>query len=174
MVGNDIHPWELIGTRLFQRQPDGSKPFCLEVHYAGSYAHAVAEATKLQLLLNAQLRGAGLILTQRLEDEARYSAGHDDGYGHNQLIKAANAYLEVAEFQVFDEEHGPSDLDYDRTRAQGLRLWPWGPHEFTPGPDPVRVLAKAGAVIAAAIDRILRFRARKSSTTIPFTDGTLS
>ena len=37
-------------------------------------------------------------------------------------------------------------------------FWPWTVKDFKPAPEPVRNLVKAGALIAAEIDRILRER----------------
>lgn len=63
---------------------------------------------------------------------------HDDTHTEYELVSAAVAYAaEVA------------GLDYPS------QFWPWDYESWRPGSD-VRMLVKAGALIAAEIDRLLR------------------
>lgn len=69
-----------------------------------------------------------------------YSHDHDDQHGNFEMTKSAVAYA----------LHASGRLDADR-------YWPFGSCEWKPSAaDPIRDLAKAGALIAAEIDRLQR------------------
>lgn len=72
---------------------------------------------------------------RQISDEG-YSAGADDIWVGGELVDAAEAYI--------------TD---DKDRA--LFLWPWSRQFFKPG-NRVGNLVKAGALIAAEIDRLIR------------------
>jgi hypothetical protein len=91
--------------------------------------------------------GAGLIAAERrrqVEAEG-WTPDHDDTHTEGELTAAACCY-------VF----------YEGGRLMGLkrgavpRAWPWEPAWWKPSNDPTRNLVKAGALIAAEIDRRLR------------------
>ena len=97
------------------------------------------------------LTGAQLIAKERVRQvkEEGWSAEHDDEHEKGELVKAAASYLlrrcdsslRIDEgYQVFDL----ADI-----------LWPWDFDYFKPT-DPIKDLIKAGALIAAEIDRLLR------------------
>jgi hypothetical protein len=168
MVDPTQNHWYLDGTRLYTLVPqdvlsntdDGQyvKGFLVDVSCFGETQQATRTLAKqLQLLLNAQNSGAGLILAQRLRDQIQYDAAHDDQHNHVDLMVASQAYLEVADYHVFGEEC-EVPVDYERSRRKGLRYWPWEVEGFKPTADPVRALMKAGSLLAAAIDRLLRRR----------------
>jgi hypothetical protein len=48
------------------------------------------------------------------------------------------------------------ELPSEAFTAGAGRLWPWDPSWWKPSPDPIRNLVKAGALIAAEIDRLQR------------------
>lgn len=74
---------------------------------------------------------------------------HDDGHKSAELTNAATAYAEVAAMQMYVDAETPSlDAVPD--------CWPWKIEYWKPADDPVRNLEKAGALIAAEIDRLLR------------------
>ncbi len=89
--------------------------------------------------------GAQLIAEERWKQEALkgFSAAHDDAHTDNELINAAYCYMHangcLADWLI------PAP-DY----------WPWEKDAWRPSEDPVRNLVKAGALIAAEIDRIHR------------------
>ena len=83
---------------------------------------------------------------RQIEKEG-WSAGHDDGHGDGALRNAAEAYLKHLRTRW-------ADWVWDRVRPPGM--WPWGKKDFKPTEDPIRQLVKAGALIAAEIDRLLR------------------
>lgn len=93
--------------------------------------------------------GAVLIASERqrqIEKEG-WSAAHDDGHSNQEMILAAIAYASV-------------DLarkGFLRDRL-GLSVWPWETSWWKPNRDHIRNLVKAGALIAAEIDRLERQR----------------
>lgn len=78
---------------------------------------------------------------RKIEDEG-FGPEHDSGNLHGEMIRAAICYAMNAD---------PWDYDYPATED----LWPWTPEWWKPG-DPIRHLEKAGALLAAEIDRLLR------------------
>jgi hypothetical protein len=84
--------------------------------------------------------GAALIVAerQRQTTDEGYTAGHDAGHDPDDMIRAAIAY-------ALNDLAAPEHV---------LSWWPWGDASFKGGPTRVRDLAKAGALIAAAIDRL--------------------
>lgn len=98
----------------------------------------------------------------------RYDAEHDDAHGHEELVAAAIAY-------AIDAVGRASET---RTTC-GMELsvdfvawfWPWERSAFKPTIDDVeRQLAKAGALLAAAIDAIVR-RNNQSRPMAPEVEG---
>ncbi len=90
-----------------------------------------------------KLTGAELIAQERERQVAEegFTEEHDSDAYHKdgQLALAAMCYL--------------IDL---RGSDLGKKLWPWGLQWWKPTLDPVRQLTKAGALIAAEIDRLQR------------------
>lgn len=81
---------------------------------------------------------------QRQIDAEGWTAEHDDGHADAQMALAASGYL-VAYRLGGEWKNPPID-------------WPteWGKKWWKPSPDPIRNLVKAGALIAAEIDRLQR------------------
>ena len=79
---------------------------------------------------------------------------HDDKHGAGELAFAAKAYAEHAGFQsaIEGSEYGKVKTNYIPD------MWPWDPKWWKPINDRVRNLAKAGALIAAEIDRLQRLK----------------
>lgn len=91
---------------------------------------------------------------QRQIEVEGYSAQHDSQHKATELIYAALAYTEAARVGVANSE---SNLDYSPElvmmyKADMGRNYPFG-WDFKPSTD-IRDLTKAGALIAAAIDRL--------------------
>ena len=101
---------------------------------------------------NKTVKGTEIIAAERARQvEAEgWTAEHDDTYTNGELAKAAFAYL--VRF-----EHGK-----DRTNTPP-KTWPWASGWWRPS-TPIRNLAKAGALVAAEIDR--RLRAGEESGTV--------
>lgn len=76
-----------------------------------------------------------------------WTAEHDDGHTKCELNEAARAYARAAEVQIRSGVH-PDHSGF----------WPWDAAWWKPSPDPIRNLVKAGALIAAEIDRLQRIK----------------
>lgn len=87
--------------------------------------------------------GAELIATERERQvsEEGWTPEHDDAHDCDELRQAARCYLVEA-------HEGASSPMPSR--------WPWQARFWKPSDDPVHNLAKAGALIAAEIDRLNR------------------
>lgn len=94
--------------------------------------------------------GADLITDERLRQiyEEGWTAENDAGYVNLELVKAAKCYLEPHDSRFLSE--------VKNSRGEKVPFgWPWHPHWWKPSPDTrLRELMKAGALIAAEIDRI--------------------
>lgn len=92
-----------------------------------------------------RLDGCDLIANERerqVEQEG-WTPEHDDEHDGSDLVRAATAYAYA------------SFIDY-RPYNSVPRAWPWAAEWWKPSPDPIRNLVKAGALIAAEIDRLQR------------------
>jgi hypothetical protein len=95
------------------------------------------------------LTGAWQIVAERSRHEALgWSPEHDDEYRGGELVMAAVCYALT------------HDVD-----APVPGAWPFKPAEWHPSADHVENLRKAGALLAAEIDRIMR--ARDSVAVLP-------
>lgn len=94
-----------------------------------------------------QMSGAELITAERQRqiDVEGYTAEHDHGhFVGTPLLAAARGYLAV-----------PGTVDRPIDPAVSPAGWPWAGRYWKPSPnDRVRELVKAGALIAAEIDRL--------------------
>ena len=81
-----------------------------------------------------------------------WTAEHDDGHSFGELSAAAICYAAHAnKTPVMNPVLGIHTVP---------TLWPWRAEEWKPGRDPLRELAKAGALLAAEIDRLQRQQKR--------------
>jgi hypothetical protein len=97
--------------------------------------------------------GIELIAEERkrqIEKEG-YSALHDSNHKPSESIRAAEAYIEAATINA-DGREDKVLLEYYKAE-KGQNCWPWGMVTFKPT-TAKRDLVKAGALIAAAIDRL--------------------
>jgi hypothetical protein len=95
--------------------------------------------------------GAGRITDERLRQikVEGWTPDHDDQHGLCELNRAARSYLRAAELIV----------DGNSLNCIGVKHpteWPWAREWWKPTDDPIRNLEKAGALIAAEIDRLQR------------------
>lgn len=95
--------------------------------------------------------GALLIVQERIrqQTEEGFDAARDDAYRDGELALAAIAYATHA--------HHLRDVD-----APVPDLWPWPADWWKPTDDHLVALAKAGALLAAELDRLLRLRMYES------------
>lgn len=124
------------------------------------------------------LRGASLILSERYRQVQveGWTPEHDAEHDEGELLRAARLYAEAASVAAdgprtagivarYLERRGyEQDEDYRRMVENPARhffgwdkapdAWPWDPSWWKPSPDPIRNLVKAGALIAAEIDRL--------------------
>jgi hypothetical protein len=86
--------------------------------------------------------GAELIAEERERQvkEEGWKAAHDDTHENEELVLAALAYA-TCRLDLF---------------LRGAAYWPWAREHWRPSWDQVRNLTKAGALIAAEIDRLQR------------------
>lgn len=100
--------------------------------------------------------GIELIAEERLEQLRKHgwSVDHDDGHRSGELNDAAIGYAQAAAYQARGES-----LDFVRSAVPAAEIrWPWEDSWWKPSADPVRNLVKAGALIAAEIDRLNRLQ----------------
>jgi len=81
----------------------------------------------------------------RLIEKEGWTASHDDGHKSGELSRGAGAYVHYSYWQV-------NSKPVNRIPEE----WPWDKTWWKPSDDPIRNLVKAGALIAAEIDRIRR------------------
>lgn len=105
--------------------------------------------------MSAEVTGAWLIAQERrrqVEGEG-WSAEHDDEHNPGELTDAAVEYARFTSLLLRD----PTSADVREYLEGPSESWPWHPDWWKPSTtNPVRNLVKAGALIAAEIDRQLR------------------
>lgn len=79
-----------------------------------------------------------------------WTPAHDDGHADGTLTAAACCYAALARRQVDGAIQSPAN---EIAPPSG---WPWDWDWWKPTDDPIRNLVKAGALIAAEIDRLQR------------------
>lgn len=89
---------------------------------------------------------------QRQIDVEGWTPAHDDHHREGEMTRSAICYADYAIGRVLGAPH----LAHLPTR------WPWSADWWKPSVDPVRNLVKAGALIAAEIDRLRRLEANHS------------
>ncbi len=77
-----------------------------------------------------------------------WTSQHDDAHAEQELANAACYYADAAALI----QHGFTNYDVVPSG------WQWEKSWWKPSPDPIRNLEKAGALIAAEIDRLQRLK----------------
>jgi hypothetical protein len=91
---------------------------------------------------------------QRQIEAENWTAEHDDDHIRGELSAAAACYADIAAIQ---------ESNIMRYYPDGVpKRWPWDEKWWKPSPDPIRNLEKAGALIAAEIDRLQREKEEES------------
>jgi hypothetical protein len=93
---------------------------------------------------------------ERQVSKGGWTALHDQGHHRGEIAMAAASYAACAGAQVRFHRSDMSDIEPPSQ-------WPWGSKWWKPSDDPVRTLTKAGALIAAEIDRIQRLREHEAA-----------
>lgn len=94
---------------------------------------------------------------KRQVEEEGWTSEHDDAHVHGELAGAAACYA------MYVALYGIGRTDLSEIVSRTLReLWPWSPHWWKPKGRRAD-LVRAGALIAAEIDRLDRAAARQSS-----------
>ncbi len=96
--------------------------------------------------------GIELITEERKRQitEEGWTAAHDDKHNKFQLSLAASSYIAAV--------NSPDEEGDENGKVRSCYDWPWAKKWWKPSDDPVRNLVKAGALIAAEIDRLQRAR----------------
>lgn len=82
-----------------------------------------------------------------------WTADHDDGHRRLQMTRAAACYL----LNTWEKSKLEESATGRHVVAAAVNvLWPWEQEWWKPSSDPVRNLVKAGALIAAELDRLQR------------------
>jgi hypothetical protein len=98
---------------------------------------------------HAESEGAALIHDERLRQihAEGWTPEHDDHHGDGEMAKAAAVY-------AWPNNYLP---EFNATLVSVANLWPWDRSFYKPHlDDRVRELVKAGALVAAEIDRLQR------------------
>lgn len=114
---------------------------------------------------STELDGAALIAAERRRQVAvvGWTPDHDDKRQNGELLLAAGCYVNAA---VVSASYAASNARLGVNHDPMVALtghnncpwpsWPWGGEWWKPSADPVRNAVKAGALIAAEIDRLQR------------------
>jgi len=106
----------------------------------------------------AGLAGVKLIRAERLRQISQegWTPEHDDSHKGKQMARAAGSYLGIYT--------DPDDWAAQQGELPGpFHDWPWARKWWKPSDDPIRNLVKAGALIAAEIDRLQRKKAKPAN-----------
>lgn len=105
--------------------------------------------------------GIKLIAAERKRQVSKegWTAKHDDEHRRMEIMRAAAAYL-LNTWEKSGLQFGA--IERHVVAAAINVLWPWEKDFWKPSDKPIRNLVKAGALIAAEIDRLQRL-ARKSA-----------
>ncbi len=99
------------------------------------------------------------IITEERErqiSQEGWTQAHDDEHRDYELSRAAAVYADAAGLVAAG---GESDKVKHSILTYGCETpWPWTPEWLKITSDPIRLLAKAGALIAAEIDRLQRLK----------------
>lgn len=125
-----------------------------------------------------QSSGVELIAAERARQmqQEGWTPAHDDDHGDNELLRGAACYVWAARQAALPlgERMSFWDVTYPDqrgTRAWPVPSWPWEACWWKPTTDSVRNLVKAGALIAAEIDRMQREHKAVVASTETHGDG---
>ncbi|HEY0548166.1 MAG TPA: hypothetical protein VGF13_01115 [Verrucomicrobiae bacterium] len=111
------------------------------------------------------MNGVELIAEERQRQQSveGWGATHDDTHRGGEIAIAAACYAAGEKHthvgRMLNSARGMEDAgySYDYSEAKPDQItWPWNGDDYKPGHDRIRELVKAGALIAAEIDRLQR------------------
>lgn len=85
-----------------------------------------------------------------------YDSDHDSQHTLGEIAEGARCYLTAALEQIYQETNHNAFLDSQTLKDEFCKDWPWEFDTFKPSEDYQRNLVKAGAMIAAELDRNMR------------------
>lgn len=138
------------GKPVFIYIPESQEPELMYKVYDGVFDNLGKISLAMSFLQNSGIPQDGLsIITKerkRQIEEEGWSLEYDEQYTREQLATAAACYATPGPFRMFDPRRDNIPL-----------LWPWLSNWWKPSEnDRIKELAKAGALIAAEIDRLLK------------------
>ena len=103
--------------------------------------------------MSGDQEGADMIAAERSRQQLQegFDHEHDDKHIFGEIAHAGSAYAETAALQSQYNSVPPCFIP---------KWWPWERKWWKPSPNPVRNLVRAGALIAAEIDRLQRAKRR--------------
>lgn len=109
--------------------------------------------------------GAELIAQERARqvNSEGWTQFHDEMHCRDELALAAACYALPKRRRRFVEIVIPGGTRSPNTTAKVPSLWPWDAEWWKPTDDRIRELTKAGALIAAEIDRLQRLGSKENS-----------
>jgi len=125
-----------VGSKIPLNVYEGDRPVC--------QCHSEEDARRIVAAMNASAgEGVSLIAAERQRQVSveGWTPEHDDEHQYGELTLAAMCYIEAK----------PSHFH------RNIRRWPWDSKWWKPK-DRISNLARAGALIAAEIDRLKRAR----------------
>ncbi len=128
---------------------DGQGPYVL----LDQWTAAMESAAEIDYITGTgPLEGATQIHIERSRQKMveGWTPEHDDEHTDGSLVHAARSYLTIYNF--------PTALSASADTADGVG-WPWAHEWWKPSDDPIKNLVRAGALIAAEIDRLQRAEA---------------
>jgi len=136
---------KIEGALVYRFRPGHGIGDLIQVGDYNSFTLDGARELALELLDLAGEKGAGLIAAERKRQAEceGYLPEHDDEHSEDELALAAVCYAMPPAMRA--------------VKSPPEEWWPWTNHAWKPCPtDRVRELTKAGALIAAEIDRLIR------------------
>lgn len=108
------------------------------------------------MLMIDENSGVAMISAERDRQKSveGWTTAHDDQHIHAELLDAAICYTRTALWLLIDKYVAPFTVENGA-------YWPFGFDWWKPSADPVRNLVKAGALIAAEIDRLNRIKEKR-------------
>lgn len=149
----EIRMIAIVAGQCSVEGPEDSKSLmaAAEAERCSRWADALRSVLSLALTEGAgtEQDGAALIAAERKRQVSAegWTPEHDDEHCNGEIVSAAICYAEAG--SGFDLEISPSYGDQPT-------LWPFEPSWWKPSNDLMRNLVKAGALIAAEIDRLQR------------------